>query len=328
MSKATAIPMVALGASGLKVSRIGFGAMPLSGIYGKADDAESTALLRHVVESGVNLIDTSNSYGDGHNESLIGEAIVNQRDKVVLATKFGAQGEGLGRPDRIRESLHRSLERLQTDHIDLYYLHRIDRTTPIEVTIEAMGKLVDEGVVSGIGLSEVSSVTLRRAHSVYPVSAVQQEYSLFTREVELDLLPAMRELGVPLVAYSPFGRGMLTGSLRKAADLADDDERRTRYPRFNGENLEANIATARALFALAEERQEQPTSLALSWLLAQGDDVIPIPGTRRLANFDANLSALRAAKDPDLTAALSELFPVGRAAGDRYSASMMTKIDE
>jgi aryl-alcohol dehydrogenase-like predicted oxidoreductase len=306
---------------------MGFGAMPLSGVYGEVEDDASMALLRHVVDSGVNLIDTSNSYGDGHNESLIGDALVDRRDRIVLATKFGMQGPGWGRRDRMREALDASLHRLQTDRIDLYYLHRVDRTTSIEATVEAMAELVDEGLIGGIGLSEISAETLIRAESIHPIAAVQQEYSLFTRDVEHELLPTMRELGIPLVAYSPLGRGILTGALRSPADLPENDERRTRYPRFDAGNLEANLAAAQALFDLADERGEHPTALALGWLLAQGEDIIPIPGTRRASNFDANLAVTRTQQDPEMVSALTGLFPLGQAKGDRYSAAMMAKLD-
>jgi aryl-alcohol dehydrogenase-like predicted oxidoreductase len=318
---------VRLGSSGLHTGRIGFGAMPLSGVYGEADDGESIELLRHVIASSVNMIDTSNSYGNGENEKLIGRGIAGLRDQVLLATKFGMQGPGLGRPGEVRRACEESMARLRVDKIDLYYLHRVDPTTPIEVTIEAMAELVEEGLIGAIGLSEVSPATLRAAHAVHPIAAVQQEYSLFTRDVERSLLPTMRELDVALVAYSPFGRGMLTGSLKNAADLPADDARRKRYPRFEGENLDRNLAAANVLFALARDMGTEPSALALGWLLAQGNDVVPIPGTRRRSNFDANVAAAGVEQDPLVTSKLSELFPLGLASGDRYAGPMMEKLD-
>nr|WP_275941485.1 aldo/keto reductase [Planosporangium mesophilum] len=316
-----------MGPRGPEVGAIGFGAMALSGIYGPADEAESIAVLHAAIDAGATYLDTANSYGDGHNEQLIGRALRGRRDDVVLATKFGIQADGLGRPEKVREALDASLTRLGVDHVDLYYLHRLDPTTPVEVTVEAMAALVRAGKVRHLGLSEVSAKTLRAAHAVHPITVVQQEYSVFSREPELELLPATRELGVGLVAYSPLGRGILTGTYRSAGDLPADDARRRRYPRYGEENLDHNLRLARGMFELAERAGLPPARLALGWVLARGDDVVPIPGTRRLRNLEANLDAARTPLDPDLVAELDRLFPPGVAAGDRYAPAMARRLD-
>jgi aryl-alcohol dehydrogenase-like predicted oxidoreductase len=301
--------------------------MALSGIYGPADEDESIAVLHAAIDAGANYLDTADSYGQGHNECLVGRAVRERRDDVVLATKFGIQAEGLGTPDKVREAIDASLTRLGVEHVDLYYLHRLDPTTPVEVTIEAMAGLVRAGKVRHLGLSEVSARTLRAAHAVHPITVVQQEYSVFSREPELDLMLATRELGVGFVAYSPLGRGILTGTYRRAADLPAGDARRRRYPRYGEENLDRNLALAQGLFDLAERAGVPVAQLAIGWVLAKGDDVVPIPGTRRLRNLATNLQAARTPLAPDLVAELDRLFPPGAAVGDRYNPLMAERLD-
>ncbi|WP_433873464.1 aldo/keto reductase [Saccharopolyspora sp. CA-218241] len=322
------IPRRRLGSTGPEVSALGYGAMGLSGVYGSADDAESGRLLHQLLDLGIDFLDTADVYGKGHNERLISGLLAQRRDEVVLATKFGAGAEsGLGRPDNVRASLDASLRRLGTDHVDLYYLHRLDPTTPIEDTVGAMAELVRAGKVGHLGLSEVSAATLRRAQQVHPISAVQQEYSLFTRDLEADLLPTARELGVGVVAYSPLGRGVLTGAIRDVADVENLDERRTRYPRFEEESLRRNIELIRPLRERADALGLTPAQLALAWLLAQGRDVVPIPGSRRIGNVEANVRAATAELDPAVVAELAELFPAGAASGERYTPAGMARLD-
>ncbi|MFR9728824.1 aldo/keto reductase [Saccharopolyspora sp. MS10] len=318
------LPRHRLGAAGPEVSAIGYGAMGLSGVYGAADDEESRNLVRHLVEAGITLIDTADAYGGGHNESLLGAALAGGlRDRVLLATKTGAAGgPGLGRPERIREAVDASLRRLGTDHVDLYYLHRVDPTTPIEDSVGALADIVRQGKARYIGLSEVSPETLRRAHAVHPVAVTQEEYSLFTREIEGDVLPTARELGVGVVAYSPLGRGVLSGSIRSAGDVENLEARRARYPRFAPEALESNLSRVDRLRERAAELGTTPAALALAWLLAQGTDVVPIPGTRRAANLDANLEAARIELPDEVVAELSEIFPPGSTAGERYTENL------
>lgn len=323
-----ALPTRRLGPDGLAVSALGYGAMGLSGVYGAADDAESLRLLHQLLDHGVNFIDTADVYGNGHNERLISDLLAERRAEVVLATKFGAQDTGLGRPEYVRQSIDASLARLGTDHVDLYYLHRLDPTTPIEETVGAMAELVDAGKVRHLGLSEVSSTTLRRAHAVHPITAVQQEYSLFTRDPEQQLLPTTRELGVGLVAYSPLGRGVLTGAVNSPADVENLASRQQRYPRFAEESLRRNIELTEPLRNKAAELDLAPAQLALAWLLAQGDDVVPIPGSRRLSNVTANIEAATTSLDETVVTMLSEAFPPGTAAGDRYTAAGMSRIDQ
>ncbi|SFS79877.1 aldo/keto reductase [Saccharopolyspora flava] len=323
-----ALPRRRLGRSGPEVSAIGYGAMGLSGVYGDADDAESTRLLEQLLDLGVNFLDTADVYGNGHNEKLISGPLARRRDEVVLATKFGADKEtGGGKPDYIRQAVDASLSRLGTDHIDLYYLHRLDKTTPIEDTVGAMGELVGQGKIRHVGLSEVSAATLRRAHTVHPITAVQQEYSLFTREPEDDLLPTTRELGVSLVAYSPLGRGVLTGAFSSTSDVENLEVRAKRYPRFEEESLRRNIELTRPLREHAESLGITPAQLALAWLLAQGEDIVPIPGSRRLERVRANLEAASVNLGQDLVAELSAQFPPGAAEGERYQPEGMSRLD-
>jgi len=321
-------PRRRLGRNGPEVSAIGYGAMGLSGVYGTADDAESAKLLNDLLDLGVNFLDTADVYGEGHNEQLISGLLAERRDEVVLATKFGANKEtGGGKPEYVRQAVDASLSRLGTDHIDLYYLHRLDRTTPVEDTVGAMAELVAEGKIGHIGLSEISAATLRRAHQVHPITAVQQEYSLFTRDPEAELLPATRELGVSLVAYSPLGRGVLTGSFTSASDVENLEVRKKRYPRFQEESLQRNIELTRPLREHADRLGITPAQLALAWLLAQGEDVLPIPGSRRIARVEANVQAAHVDLSPELVAELSERFPPGTAAGERYHPDGMSRLD-
>ncbi|MFC7340415.1 aldo/keto reductase [Saccharopolyspora griseoalba] len=322
-------PLRRLGRNGPLVSAIGYGAMGLSGVYGAADDAESSRMLEQMLDAGVNFLDTADVYGQGHNEELISGLLAKRRDDVVLATKFGADKDtGGGRPEYVRRAVDASLSRLGIDSIDLYYLHRLDRSTPIEETVGAMAELVTAGKIGHIGLSEVGAETLRRAHAVHPVTAVQQEYSLFTRDPEASLLPALRELGVSLVAYSPLGRGVLTGAFSDVSDVENLEERAQRYPRFEAESLRRNIELTRPLREHAERLDLTPAQLALAWLLAQGEDVVPIPGSRRIERVRENIRASTVELDPALIAELSDRFPPGAAAGERYHPSGMARLDQ
>ena len=313
-----------LGASGLEVSAVGIGCMGMSDFYGPSDDAESLTTLQHALDIGVNFWDTADIYGVGKNESLVGKALQGRREDVVLATKFGIVRDADGRfvglngsADYVREACEASLRRLGVDYIDLYYQHRIDPGTPIEETVGAMAALVGEGKVRHLGLSEATASTLRRASAVYPITALQSEYSLWSRNVEVDILPTCRELNIGFVAYSPLGRGFLTGQIKTIDDLAGDDWRRTN-PRFRTENFDHNMALVGRLSALAAEKSCTPAQLALAWLLTQGEDIVPIPGTRRSARLDENAAAARLAlSDADL-AAIDDVWPVGAARGGRY----------
>jgi aryl-alcohol dehydrogenase-like predicted oxidoreductase len=279
---------VALGSQGLTVSRQGLGCMGMSEFYGPSDDAESIATIHRALELGVTLLDTADIYGPHTNEELVGRAIAGRREQVVVATKFGivrdpdnptARGVS-GRPDYVRRACEGSLRRLGVEHIDLYYQHRVDPDTPIEETVGAMGELVAEGKVRFLGLSEAAPETIRRAHAVHPISALQTEYSLFAREPEVEILPAVRELGIGFVPYSPLGRGFLTGALRSLDGLEENDFRRSQ-PRFQAANLDANLAIVAVVEALAAAKGVTPAQLALAWVHAQGEDVVPIPGTKR-----------------------------------------------
>jgi aryl-alcohol dehydrogenase-like predicted oxidoreductase len=287
-----------LGTSGLTVPAIGLGCMGMTWAYGAADEDEAIATIHRAIELGAAFLDTAETYGPHTNEELVGRAIAGRRDEIVLATKFGvrrADGEVNrrivdGTPDNVRRSIEGSLQRLGTDYVDLYYQHRIDPNVPIEETVGALAQLVKEGKVRHLGLSEASPETIRRAHAVHPIAAVQWEYSLFTRDVETDVLPTLRELGIGLVAYSPLGRGYLSARFRSVDDLDADDWRRTQ-PRFQGENAERNLALAAHVWELADEKGVPPSQLALAWLLAQGDDIVPIPGTKRRTYLEQNLGA-------------------------------------
>jgi aryl-alcohol dehydrogenase-like predicted oxidoreductase len=324
------VPRRILGAGGPAVSAIGLGTMGMSeGYYGRADDAESVETIRHAIERGVSLIDTADVYGTGHNETLVGRALEGRRDRVTLATKTGlvASPEGLAvdaRPERIRAALDESLSRLGTDHVDLYYLHRVDPRVPVEESIGAMADLVGAGKVRRLGLSEVGPSTLRRAAAVHPIAAVQSEYSLWNRDPEAALLPVLREMGIALVAFSPLGRGFLAGAVPGEGELGDDDLR-SRLPRFSAANRALNRPIAERVAEVAERHGASPAQVALAWLLDRGPDVIPIPGTRRVGNIDANVAAVSLRLDDDDRARLDD--PALTAVGDRYPPALMGLLD-
>jgi aryl-alcohol dehydrogenase-like predicted oxidoreductase len=314
-----------LGMQGLEVSALGLGCMGMSEFYGAADEAESVATIHRALDLGVTLLDTADIYGPFTNEVLVGQAIADRRDQVVLATKFGivrdpnnprARGVN-GRPEYVRECCHNSLRRLATDHIDLYYQHRVDPDVPIEETVGAMAELVAEGKVRYLGLSEAGVQTIRRAHAVHPISALQSEYSLWCRDPEAEHIPVLRELGIGLVPYSPLGRGMLTGALQSLDTLADDDFRR-HSPRFAEGNFEANLALVRRVVEIARALHCTPGQLALAWVLHQGDDIVPIPGTKRRKYLEENLGALEISLSQADLDALDQALPPGAPAGERY----------
>jgi aryl-alcohol dehydrogenase-like predicted oxidoreductase len=305
-----------LGSNGAEVSRLGLGCMGMSFAYGATDDTESIATLHRALDLGITFLDTADLYGYGANEELVGRAIADRRDEVFLATKFGIVGDprdvtkrGVnGSPGYVRSSIDGSLRRLGVDHVDLYYQHRADPDVPVEETVGAMAELVEAGKVRYLGLSEASADTIRRAHAVHPITAVQTEWSLFSRDIEESVLPTCRELGIGIVPYSPLGRGMLTGAPPK--NLAADDFRRT-LPRFNDENLEANLALVDEIRAVASRYDATPGQVALAWVLAQGNDVAPIPGTKRRKYLEENAAALELDLSADDLAALAKLTPVG-----------------
>ncbi len=314
-----------LGTQGLEVSAEGLGCMGMSEFYGTTDEGEARATIQRALELGIDLLDTADQYGIGDNERLIGETIADRRDAVVIATKFGIVREREnpasrsinGRPDYVHHACDASLRRLAIDHIDLYYQHRVDPDVPIEETVGAMAELVDAGKVRFLGLSEAGAETIRRAHAVHPISAVQSEYSLWSRDIEEEIRPVLTELGIGLVAYSPLGRGFLTGRITSTDSLAPDDFRRAN-PRFQGANFEANLALVRKVEAIAREKECTPGQLALAWVLAQGDDVVPIPGTKRRTYLEQNAEAAEVELSAADLAALDEVAPIGAAAGDRY----------
>ncbi|MGO4722838.1 MULTISPECIES: aldo/keto reductase [unclassified Inquilinus] len=314
---------------GLSVSAIGLGLMPLSGVYGAADDAASEDLIRHAIDRGVDHLDSADMYGWGHNEELLGRAIKGRRDRVVLVTKFGqTRREGGpngvdGRPDYVVQACEASLRRLGVDTIDLYYQHRVDPNVPIEDTVGAMARLVEQGKVRHLGLSEAGADTIRRAHAVHPIAAVQTEYSLLYRTEAEETRRTTRALGIGFVAYSPLGRGFLTGAIR---DLSQIDGRRAAHPRFQAENFDHNRGLVARFEALAAEKGCKPSHLALAWVLAQGEDVTVIPGTRSIARLDENLGALPVALTPDDLARLDAAIPAGAAAGTRYPAAGMKSV--
>jgi len=315
----------ALGTQGLVVSEQGLGCMGMSEFYGSADEGEAIATIHRALDLGVTFLDTSDVYGPWTNEQLVGGAIADRRDEVVLATKFGivrdsndpsARGVN-GRPEYVLDSCDASLRRLGLDHIDLYYQHRVDPDVPIEETVGAMASLVEVGKVRFLGLSEASAATIRRAHAVHPISALQSEYSLWTRDPEDEVLGALRELGIGLVAYGPLGRGFLTGQIKTPDDLAPDDFRR-HNPRFQGENFHRNLELVERVREIAAENDCTPGQLALAWVMAQGKDVVPIPGTKRRAYLEQNAAASELSLSHEDLARIDEAAPAGVAAGDRY----------
>lgn len=322
-----------LGKSGLAVSALGLGCMGMSEFYGPRDDHESVKLLHRALELGVNFWDSADLYGNGHNEWLIGYALKGKRDQVILATKFanvrrtdGARLGISGKPDYVRSACEASLKRLNVEVIDLYYQHRVDPETPIEETVGAMADLVKAGKVRYIGLSEAAPQTIRRAHAVHPITALQTEYSLWSRDPEDELLATCRELGIGFVAYSPLGRGFLTGQIKSTDDLAPDDFRRV-HPRFVGENFQKNLDLVKAVEQFAAQKGCTPAQVALAWVLAQGEDIVPIPGTRRESYLLENLGALEVTLTPDELATLDAIAPKGIALGDRYSAAGMQAVN-
>ena len=322
-----------LGRAGLGVSALGLGCMGMSEFYGAGDDQESTATIQRALDLGITFLDTADMYGVGRNEELVGRAIRGRRSQVVLATKFGnVRGEdgsrlGVnGRPEYVAQACDASLRRLGVETIDLYYQHRVDPNTPIEDTVGAMARLVQQGKVRYLGLSEAAPETLRRAHAVHPIAALQTEYSLWSRDPEEEILPTCRALGVGFVAYSPLGRGFLTGRLQRVDDLAADDFRR-HSPRFQGANFQRNLDLVKRVQAVAREKGCTPAQLALAWLLSQGDGIVPIPGTKRRRYLEENVGALVVALTPTDLSRIDELAPRGVTAGDRYSEEGMTTVN-
>ncbi|MGE5316268.1 MAG: aldo/keto reductase [Acidobacteriota bacterium] len=323
-----------LGTQGLTVSELGLGCMGMSEFYGSRDDDESIRTIHAALDEGVTLLDTSDMYGPHHNEELVGRAIKDRRADVVLATKFGIMRSAdnpnvrgvSGRPEYVKQACEASLKRLGIDVIDLYYQHRVDPSVPIEETVGAMRDLVKEGKVRFLGMSEAAPSTIRRAHAEYPISALQTEYSLWTRDPEDEILPLLRELGIGFVAYSPLGRGFLTGKITKIEDLDENDFRR-HSPRFQGENFTKNLTLVSHIQAQAKEKRCTPAQLALAWLLAQGEDVVPIPGTKSRTRLKENLGAVDIGLSPEELSEIDRISPRGIAAGERYAEAGMKTVN-
>jgi aryl-alcohol dehydrogenase-like predicted oxidoreductase len=334
-TRPTQMQKVKLGSQGAEVSRMGLGCMGMSEFYGKRNDEESTATILRALDLGVTFLDTADVYGSGDNEELVGKAIRGRRDEVFLATKFGNvrtshDPKALtvnGKPDYVRSACDASLKRLGVDHIDLYYQHRVDRETPIEDTVGAMAELVAAGKVRYIGLSEASPATIRRAHKVHPITALQTEYSLWERHVETEILPTVRELGIGFVPYSPLGRGFLTGTITKPTDLGENDSRTLRYPRFAGENFEKNQVLVERVRKIADRKGVLPGQLALAWVLSRGNDVVPIPGTKRRAYLEQNAKAADIELSAGDVAELEAAVPASEIAGERYAPGGLKNID-
>jgi aryl-alcohol dehydrogenase-like predicted oxidoreductase len=322
-----------LGTQGLQVSALGLGCMGMSQSYGPADEAESVATIDRALELGMTFLDTADMYGPFTNERLVGRAIAGRRDQVVLATKFGNERRpdgswvGInGRPEYVHRACDASLERLGVDHIDLYYQHRVDRSVPVEETWGAMAELVAAGKVRYLGISEAAPATVRRAHAVHPISAGQYEYSLFSRDPEEELLATLRELGIGLVAYSPLGRGFLSGQIKSPDDFGEDDFRRD-HPRFTGDNFARNLDLVDRVRELAAGKGVTPSQLAIAWVLAQGEDVVPIPGTKRRQYLEENAGALEVRLTAEDLAAIEEVAPRGAVAGERYLPFQMANVN-
>lgn len=321
-----------LGGSGLQVSALGLGCMGMSEFYGPRDETESIAVIHRAIDLGVTFLDTADIYGSGRNEELVGRALQGRRNQVVLATKFGnirgQDGAFLGvngKPEYVRSACEASLRRLGADVIDLYYQHRVDANTPIEDTVGAMAGLVREGKIRFLGLSEAGPDTIRRAHATHPITALQTEYSLWSRHPEEEILPLIRQLGIGFVAYSPLGRGFLTGQLRRIEDLAPDDWRRS-SPRFQGDNFRRNLQLVTEIEFLARERKCTPSQLALAWVLARGEDVLPIPGTKRTRYLEENVAAVQIRLSPEDLELIDNVLPPGAASGPRYPEAAMRAV--
>jgi aryl-alcohol dehydrogenase-like predicted oxidoreductase len=328
------MPTRRLGKNGPKVTALGLGCMGMSEFYGARNDETSLRVIQYALDQGCTFIDTADMYGVGHNEELVGQAIKGRRDQVFLATKFGnvrgADGSFLGvsgKPDYVQKACEASLKRLGVTTIDLYYQHRVDLDVPIEETIGAMAQLVKQGKVKYLGMSEAAAATVRRAHAVHPITALQTEYSLWAREVEDEIIPTCNELGIGFVPYSPLGRGFLTGAIKAPQDVARSDDNRRNFPRFQGENFDRNMEMVEKLKQIAHAKGCKPSQLALAWVLAQGETIVPIPGTRRFEYLDENLAAVKVKLTAEDLRKIEDAMPKGSAAGERYHAHGMKTLN-